>query len=82
MLLCQGDSGGPLTQDGILIGVVSGGDVTGFECDTSVSIQDCYTLLLIRLSKILKKIYLSLQKKKKTWGGFKPLVYKFGVRSK
>ena len=60
MLLCQGDSGGPLTQDGILIGVVSG----GFECDTSVSIQDCYRLLFIRLSKILKKIYLSLQKKK------------------
>ena len=64
MLLCQGDSGGPLTQDGILIGVVSGGDVTGFECDTSVSIQDCYRLLFIRLSKILKKINLSLQKKK------------------
>ena len=57
MLLCQGDSGGPLTQDGILIGVVSGGDVTGFECDTSVSIQDCYRLLFIRLSKILKKIF-------------------------
>ena len=56
MLLCQGDSGGPLTQDGILIGVVSGGDVTGFECDTSVSIQDCYRDCL-ELSKILKKIF-------------------------
>ena len=39
VLLCQGDSGGPLTQDGILIGVVSGGDVTAafewFECECS-----------------------------------------------
>ena len=66
MLLCQGDSGGPLTQDGILIGVVSGGDVTGFECDTSVSIQDCYSsdclnspfykiVLYIKLFSLLKK---------------------------
>ena len=41
--LCQGDSGGPLTQDGILIGVVSGGDVSeyGYDCDSFVSIQDC-----------------------------------------
>ena len=66
MLLCQGDSGGPLTQDGILIGVVSGGDVTGFECDTSVSIQDYCSadslnspfykiVLYIKLFSLLKK---------------------------
>ena len=42
ILLCQGDSGGPLTQDGILIGVVSGGDATGSSCNTNVSIHDGY----------------------------------------
>ena len=41
-LLCQGDSGGPLTKDGILIGVVSGGDATGSSCNANVSINDGY----------------------------------------
>ena len=36
--VCQGDSGGPLTKDGVLVGVVSGGDTTGEKCNARVSI--------------------------------------------
>ena len=38
VFLCQGDSGGPLTKNGVLVGVVSGGDATG--CNVNVSIHD------------------------------------------
>ena len=37
VLLCQGDSGGPLTKNGVLVGVVSGGDATGSSCNVNVS---------------------------------------------
>ena len=49
VLLCQGDSGGPLTKNGVLVGVVSGGDATGSSCNVDVSI-------LFFLSKICQLI--------------------------
>ena len=67
MLLCQGDSGGPLTQDGILVGVVSSGDVTGFQCDTSVSIQDCYRDCLEDRPKYSKRYLVSCSGAKQLW---------------
>lgn len=39
ILLCQGDSGGPLTKNGVLVGVVSGGDSTGSSCNADVSLH-------------------------------------------